>query len=76
MTMYNDLIFENQNAQLLCTLIHSANPSIVFPVRYITEAFAISFYNFLDKELNISSDNYIPEPQRVCYIPIYSKVEG
>lgn len=75
MTMYDDLIFENQNAKLLCTLIHTANPFIAFPVAYMTEEFAVSFYNFLDKQLDITSNTYVPEPKQICYIPVYSKIE-
>lgn len=74
MYTYNNLIFENENAKILCSLIHTANPYIVFPIKYITEEWAVSFYNYLDKNYNISSENYVPEKKKVCYVPVYDKL--
>lgn len=70
---YDDLIFENQNAKLLCMLLHEVNPLMGFPRLYVSEEFAVSFYNFFDKHINIASDEYIPDSKPVCYIPLYSK---
>ncbi len=72
MYKYDDLTFENQNAKLLCSFMHVSNPYLYFPVGYVTEEFAVSLYNFLNKHLNIASDEYVPEPKKVCYVPLYS----
>lgn len=72
MYTYDDLIFENQNAKILCNILYTINPDIFYPRGYITEAFAVSFYNFLKKDNKVLSQKN-SRGMKVCYVPIYNK---
>ena len=73
MYTFEDLSFENQNAKLLCTFLHESNPLMEFPISYISEEFAVSFYNFFDKHKNITSEEYVPDSSPICYVPLFKK---
>lgn len=54
MYTYDQLIFENQNAKILLTYIHMAFPGLIFSVGYMTEEYAVSYYNLLDKNRRLA----------------------
>ena len=56
---FDELSFENENARLLCGLLHMLNPQIKFPDGYITESFAVAYYNTVTEHRNLASDNLI-----------------